>query len=96
MSIGLIATLTIQPGKNAEFEAVFSALAAAVNAQEEGCLYYALFQTKGSETEYKVLESYTDQAALDAHGKTEYFKAAGAKLAPLLSSAPHLEFLNGV
>lgn len=96
MSIGVIATLTIQAGKNAEFEAIFSELAAQVNANEEGCLYYALFQSKDSDTEYKVLESYADQAALDAHGASDYFKAAGAKLAPCMAGAPHLEFLNGV
>lgn len=95
MSIGVIATLTVQDGKNAEFEAIFAELAEQVNSNEDECLYYALFQTKDSDTVYKVLESYTDKAALEAHGATDYFKAAGAKLAPCMAGAPHLEILDG-
>ncbi len=96
MSIGVIATLTIQKGKNAEFEAIFAELAKQVNAKEEGCLFYAIFQSNGNAQEYKVMEHYVDQAAFEAHGATEYFKAAGPKMAPFLASAPHLEFLKGV
>lgn len=96
MSIGVIATLTIQAGKNAEFESAFSELAAAVNANEEGCLFYAIFKSKDSDTEYKVLESYTDQAAMEAHGASDHFKAAGPKLAPCMAGPPHLEILSGI
>lgn len=96
MTIGVIATLTIQAGKNAEFEAAFGELAKAVNANEKGCLFYAIFQSKDNEQEYKVLESYTDKAAMEVHGASDHFKAAGAKLAPCMAGAPVLEILNGV
>lgn len=96
MTIGVIATLTIQAGKNAEFEAAFAELAAAVNSNEDGCLFYAIFQSKENELEYKVLESYADKAAMEAHGASDHFKAAGAKLGPCMAGAPVLELLNGV
>ncbi|WP_304180031.1 putative quinol monooxygenase [Phenylobacterium aquaticum] len=45
---------------------------------------------------YKVLELYTDQDALTAHGQTEYFKAAGPKMGPCLGGRPEIELLDGV
>jgi len=52
MSIGVIATLTIQDGKNAEFEVEFAKLAQAVNMNEEGNIFYALFQSSDNTSEH--------------------------------------------
>ena len=95
-AIGVIATLTVAPGKNAEFEAVFAELAASVHANEPGCLFYTLTRARDDGQVYRVLESYVDQAALDAHGKTDYFRAAGPKLGPCLAAAPAVEYLDAV
>ena len=43
--IGVIATLRVQPDKEAEFEAVFAELAPAVRANEPGNSFYKLFRT---------------------------------------------------
>jgi len=93
-AIGVIATLTVAEGKNAEFEAVFAELSEAVNANEPGNEFYSLTRSKSNPQVYKVLERYVDQAALDAHGKTDYFRAAGPKLAPCLAAAPDIEVLD--
>ncbi len=93
-AVGVIATLTVAEGKNAEFEAVFAELSAAVNANEPGNEFYSLTRSKANPQIYKVLERYVDQAALDAHGKTDYFRAAGPKLAPCLAAAPDIEYLD--
>ena len=69
MAIGVIATIPVQEGKNDEFEAVFMELAAQVLANEPGCKFYALNRSKSDPQVYKVLESYENQAALEAHGK---------------------------
>ena len=66
MAIGIVAKLTIQEGKNKEFESIFGELQAAVNSNEPGNNFYALHKSRDSETSYVVLEQYTDQAALDA------------------------------
>jgi quinol monooxygenase YgiN len=95
-AIGVIATLTVAPDKNAEFEAVFAELAAAVRAKEPGNVFYSLTRSQSNPQIYKVLELYVDQAALDAHGQTDYFLAAGSKLGPCLSAAPDIEILDGV
>jgi quinol monooxygenase YgiN len=94
--IGIVATLKVQDGKHADFEAVFGDLAAQVRGNEKGCLAYALTKSRTDPNTYKVLELYSDQAALDHHGQTEYFRAAGPKLGPCLAGRPEIEYLDGV
>ena len=94
--IGIVATLKVQEGKNAEFEGVFRDLAAQVRASEKGNLAYALTKSRSDPNTYKVLELYTDQAAVDHHGQTDYFRAAGPKLGPCLAGRPEIEYLDGV
>ncbi len=96
MSIGIVAKLTIQEGKNAEMESAFGELAAVVAEKEPGNNFYVLHRSRENDTTYVVLESYTDQAALDAHGKSDEFKAASAKLGPLMAGRPQIELLDGV
>lgn len=96
MKIGVVATLTVQEGHGAEFEAAFKSLAEQVNANEPGALFYALHKSRTEPGVYKVLEQYTNEAALQAHGQTEYFKAAGKVLAPFMAAAPHVEYFDAV
>jgi quinol monooxygenase YgiN len=93
--IGVTARLPVQSGKEEQFEAVFTDLAAKVNANEDGCHLYELFRTPGK-PDYIVLERYADRAALDAHGKTDYFLAAQPLLGPLLAGAPTVEVFESV
>ena len=95
-AIGVIATLTIAEGKNAEFEAVFAELAKQVSANEPGNIFYSLTRSKENPQLYKVLERYSDQSALEAHGNSDHFKAAGPKLAPYMAAPPHIEYLDGI
>ena len=94
--IGVVATLTIQPGKDKEFEAFFLELAAQVKANEPGNLMYQLTKSRTEANVYKVLELYSDQDALAAHGKTECFRAAGKGFAAVLGGAPVVEYLDAV
>ena len=91
-AIGVIATLRVQPGKEADFEAAFAELAAAVNANEPGNSFYRLFRTDETGT-YKVLECYDDAAAVEAHSASDHFRTIGARLGPCLAGAPELEKL---
>jgi quinol monooxygenase YgiN len=94
--IGVIATLTVAEGKNAEFEAIFTELAKQVRANEPGNVAYQLTKSRGNPQVYKVLELYVDQDALTSHGQTDYFKAAGPKLGPCMGGRPEIEYLDGV
>ena len=94
--IGVVATLRIQDGKAAEFEAVFKELGEKVRANEPGCHAYQLTKSRTEANTYKVLELYADEAALKHHGGTEYFKAAGPALGAVLAGRPDVEYLDGV
>jgi quinol monooxygenase YgiN len=96
MTIGVVATLKVAEGKNADFEKVFTDLAAKVRANEPGNLAYCLTKSRTDPTIYKVLELYADQDALTAHGQTEYFRAAGPSIGACLGGRPEIEYLDGV
>ncbi|WP_430420440.1 putative quinol monooxygenase [Phenylobacterium sp.] len=96
MTIGIVATMKIQEGKNAEFEAFFTELAKQVRANEPGNIAYQLTKSRKDPQEYKVLELYTDQDAVTVHGQTDYFKAAGPKFAGVLAGRPEVELLDGI
>ena len=96
MAIGLLATLTIREGKNAEFEQAFLALAEQVRAKEPGNIFYVLHRSKADPQVYKVMEQYRSEADLDAHGKTEHFIEANKLLAGLVAAPPEMEILDTV
>lgn len=92
--IGVVAKLTIADGKEAEFEAVATDLMAKVKANEPGTLTYQLYKSKKEPNVYIFMEQYASQEALEAHGKTEYFAAAGPKLGPCLAGAPDIQYYD--
>lgn len=94
--IGVIARLVVQEGQQDEFEGAMAELMAEVRAAEPGNLLYQVFKKRGSSTEYVVLERYTDQAALDAHGKAPHFQRMLPRLAPTLAGPLDIEVLDQV
>jgi len=96
MAIGLLATITVQEGKNTQFEQVFLKLTEQVRANEPGNIFYVLHRSKTDPQVYKVMEQYESAAALDAHGKTDYFREANKVLGTLVAAAPVIEVLDTV
>ena len=96
MAIGVTAKLRVQDGKNEEFEALFKQLQDAVNANEEGCNFYALHQSRSDAQSYMVLEQYANEEALALHGKTEYFGRIGALMGGCMAGAPEIELFDSV
>ena len=96
MTIGLLATITVQEGKNAEFERVFLNLTEQVRANEPGNIFYVLHRSKSNPQVYKVMEQYDSAEALDAHGKAEYFREANKTLGALVAAPPEIEILDTV
>jgi quinol monooxygenase YgiN len=94
--IGVVATLKVREDKAAEFEAIFTALAETVRANEPGNLMYQLTRSRTDAGVYKVLELYKDADALKHHGGTDYFKAAGAEMGPCMAGRPEIEYLDAV
>ena len=96
MAIGLLATITILEGKNEEFESAFLDLTEKVRANEPGNVFYALHKSGNDPQVYKVMEQYDSPEALDAHGKTDYFREANKQLAGFVAGAPEIEILEAV
>tara|TARA_B110000091_G_scaffold211259_1_gene255565 strand:+ start:34 stop:330 length:297 start_codon:yes stop_codon:yes gene_type:complete len=96
IAIGVIATITIREGKNAEFEQLFAELTKQVLGNEPGTVFYALHRTKSDAQVYKVLEQYASKDDMKAHGQTEYFQEANKKMAALVAAAPEIEVLDAV
>lgn len=95
-TIGVVATIKVKPEMADEFAKLFAGLRDQVRANEKGCLQYDFFKAKSEEGTFIVMEQYATQADLDAHGKTEYFKAAGPKIGGMLTGAPSLVFSNKI
>ena len=90
--LAVIAKLNVKEDKGPEFEKVMLGLAEQVTANEPGNHLYQL--CKDAEGNYVVMELYEDAAALEAHGKSEHFKAAGAGFAGLMGGAPDIQRLE--
>ena len=93
--LGVVATLKVKPCKEKEFEAVAKELVAKVNAGEPGCKLYALHHGETPGT-YIFMERYVDQAAVEAHRATEYFKALGRKMGEFMDGRPEVLRLREV
>ena len=92
--IGVVAKLTVAEGKNAVFEEVGKDLMAKVKGNEPGTLTYQLYKSKSDPQTYIFMEQYSNQEALEAHGKTDYFKEAGPKLGACLAGRPEIEYFD--
>ena len=70
--LAISAIFEIKPAHVEDFKAL--ALKHAANSlKEEGCLAFDVFAGQGAQTRFYFHERYTDQAAVDIHGKTPYF-----------------------
>jgi quinol monooxygenase YgiN len=96
MTIGVVATIKVQPGQAEAFEQTFTELAKAVRANEPGNLMYQLTRSRTEPDTYKVLELYADAAALAAHRDMPHFKSAGPALGAVLAAPPSVELLDGI
>ena len=91
--IALLARLNVAEGKESEFETVMLGLAEQVRANEPGNQLYTLVKDDDG---YAVMELYSDEDALAAHGSSDHFNAAGAKFAGLMAGRPDIKRFEGV
>ena len=94
--IGIVATLVAKDGREAEFEAAFLHMVAAVKANEAGNVMYRLARSRDEPRTYKVLEIYADEAAVETHRTSEHYKAGGRALRDLVDAPPRIEMLDTV
>src|SRR6266850_6859622 len=93
--LGVVATIKVKPGMESQFEAVAKELVAKVTANEPGCRLYALHHGEAPQT-YVFMERYADQAAVEAHRASDYFKALGRKMGEFMEGRPEVLRLKEV
>lgn len=96
MAVGVVATIKIKPDTNEAFEAVAREMMAAVRANEPGNRLYQFCKSKAEPTTYVVMELYTDQAALEAHGKSDHFRSIGPKMGPSMAGRPDVQYFETI
>ncbi|MBN8607385.1 MAG: antibiotic biosynthesis monooxygenase [Caulobacterales bacterium] len=89
--IGVVATMKVKPDQVAAFEDAMRDLVRATRANEPGVTVYHFCRSQKEPTTYIVMEMYADQATLDAHMGSEWFRGASPKLGPCLAERPLLE-----
>ncbi|MCU1645782.1 MAG: antibiotic biosynthesis monooxygenase [Nocardia sp.] len=94
--IAVIAEVTVKAGAGAEFESVVADLIEQIRANEPGNLTYQLVRSRTDAENYRFFELYSDDAAVEAHGRSDHFRAAGKLMAPLLAGAPKIEYFTAV
>ncbi|WP_417514776.1 putative quinol monooxygenase [Minwuia sp.] len=92
--IGVVATIKVKPGTGADFEATAARLVEAVNANEDGCLFYQLFKSE-NENEYRFLEAYKDMDAVGAHRAADHFKTIGKEMGAFMAGPPDVIRMDG-
>ena len=93
--LGIVATLKVKPGMEAEFENVARQLVENVRAHEPGCTLYVLHRAETSGT-YVFMERYVDEAAFEAHRKTEHMRTLGRKMGNYMDGRVELMRLREV
>ena len=91
--ISLIAKLPCAEGQNEGFEAALGDMIAASN-EEAGLEIYSAH--KGDDNSYWFFELYTDQAAVDVHGKGDGMKAAMRAIGAFMAGAPEVHKLEPI
>ena len=90
--IGVVATIAVLKGKEAEFEKIAKKLVEAVNLEEEDNLFYRLY--KKSSNVYIILEGYKDKNSLDYHITTSHYKKYGKAMAEFLDGRPEVVIMD--
>ena len=94
--LGVIATIPVKEGSEAEFEAVFAKMIAGVKANEPGNKMYALWKPQDGSRDYRVVEIYESPEALEIHGKSDHYREGGRALRDLVAGAPKVERFDPV
>lgn len=89
----IIAKLSVKPEKIREFTEVAKEMIGKSNT-ESGCSFYQLYQNPFDNSKFVFVEEYNNQAAVDAHFATDYFKAFGPKIGDLIIGAPEIKVIS--
>jgi quinol monooxygenase YgiN len=89
----ITAKVFIKPGRESDFLSAAQVMVTNSN-KEVGCLGYMLYQDPVEKTNFIFVESYKNQAAVDVHFATPYFKEFGTKTADMISKPMEIKIFD--
>jgi quinol monooxygenase YgiN len=89
----IIAKVSVKPEKVKAFTDAAKGIIAKSN-KEPGCKSYQLYQDPYDNTKFVFVEEYKNQAAIDAHFASDYFKAFGPEIADLVSEPAKIKIIT--
>lgn len=89
----ITAKVFIKAGKESDFLSAAQVIIGNTR-KEEGCLGYSLYQDPVEKTNFIFVETYKNQAAIDAHFAAPYFKEFGTKTADMTARPTEIKILD--
>ncbi|SCU75776.1 Antibiotic biosynthesis monooxygenase (modular protein) [Cupriavidus necator] len=83
---GIVAKIKVKEGREAEFEVLANGLVTE-SRREAGCLSYDLWRSDEAR-EYVFIERYGDEAAAQAHVKSDHYRRIGRQMGALMDGVP--------
>lgn len=73
MAVTLAVTWRARPGTEERIETILRRMTVLTN-EEPGCLHYSVHRSVDDPREFLLFEQYVDEAGLEAHSTSDYFK----------------------
>jgi quinol monooxygenase YgiN len=89
----ITAKLSIKPEKVKDFILAAKEIIEKSN-KESGCKFYQLYQDPYDNTRFIFVEEYKNQAAIDAHFASDYFKAFGPKISNFVQETAKIKIVT--
>jgi len=89
----IVAKLKVKPEKVKAFTEAAKEIIEKSN-KEAGCKSYQLYQDPYDNTRFVFVEEYKNQAAVDAHFASDYFKAFGPKIGDLVAEPAKIKIIT--
>ena len=89
----IIARLKVKPEKVKAFTEAAKEMIEKSN-KEAGCKSYQLYQDPYDNSRFVFVEEYKNQAAVDAHFASDYFKAFGPKMGELVAEPAKIKIVT--
>ena len=89
----IVAKLKVKPDKIKAFTEAAKEMIEKSN-KETGCKSYQLYQDPYDNTRFVFVEEYKNQAAVDAHFASDYFKAFGPKMVDLVAEPGKIKIVT--
>jgi quinol monooxygenase YgiN len=89
----IVANVSVKPEKVKDFIEAAKGIIEKSN-KEAGCKSYQLYQDPYNSTKFVFVEEYKNQAAIDAHFASDYFKAFGPKIADMVQEPAKIKIIS--